>query len=538
MPNWLPTFWWSRPERTVLFACATVWHAGSRNRRTNAPALWVLALALSLFLASCSPSPRDPNRLLFLIESNPANLDPRFSSDAQSQRIDRLLFDGLVERDAQMNLRPDLAESWETPDSFTYIFHLRKDVHFHDGRPVTAKDVQSTFAFMMNPVNKSPKGGAFKMIRSIETPDDHTVVFHLNEPAASFLWNLERSAVGIVPAGAGPDFFRKLIGSGPFRFVSQSQDDSVVLEKNPDYFRGAPKLDGVTFRIVPDAIVRALELRKGSADVEVSSLSPDIIPVLAERPELSITDRPGTNFAYLGINLEDPILAHREVRQALAYATDRESLVKYLLRGEARPATGLLPPNHWAYEPSVQTYAYDPAAAQKLLEAAGFPLGASGTRFHLTLKVSTDEQARLIGAALQAQWKKVGVELEVRSLELATLFSDLNKGNFQLSYARWVGANNDPDFFALVFSSKRIPPNGANRGRYRSSRMDELTDAIRVEMDPVKRKQLTCEAQKLAASDLPYIPLWYNDIISVHQRRLGNLQLSPTGDYEFLSTPN
>jgi peptide/nickel transport system substrate-binding protein len=491
-----------------------------------------------VLLASCSQSIRDPNHLLFLIESNPANLDPRFSTDAQSQRIDRLLFDGLVERDAQMNLHPDLAESWETPDPLTYIFHLRKDVHFHDGRPVTAKDVQSTFTFMMNPANKSPKGGAFKMIRSIDTPDDHTVVFHLNEPAASFLWNLERSAVGIVPAETGPDFSRKLIGSGPFRFVSQSQDDSVVLEKNPDYFRGAPKLDRVTFRIVPDAIVRALELRKGSADVEVSSLSPDMIPVLTERPELSITDRPGTNFAYLGINLEDPALARREVRQALAYATDRESLLKYLLRGEARPATGLLPPNHWAYEPNVQTYAYDPAAAEKLLEAAGFPRRASGTRFHLTLKVSTDEQARLIGAALQDQWKNVGIELEVRSLELATLFSDLTKGNFQLSYARWVGANNDPDFFALVFSSKRIPPNGANRGRYRNSRMDELTDAIRVEMDPVKRKQLTCEAQKLAAADLPYIPLWYNDVISVHQRRLGNLQLSPTGDYEFLSTPN
>jgi peptide/nickel transport system substrate-binding protein len=144
---------------------------------------------------------------------------------------------------------------------------------------------------MMNPANKSPKAGAFKMIRSIETPDDHIVIFYLNEPAASFLWNLERSAVGIVPADSGTDFNRKLIGSGPFRFVSQSQDDAVVLEQNPNYFRGAPKFQTVTFRIVPDAIVRALELRKGSADVEVSSLSPDMIPVLANRPELSITER-------------------------------------------------------------------------------------------------------------------------------------------------------------------------------------------------------------------------------------------------------
>lgn len=167
--------------------------------------------------------------------------------------------------------------------------------------------------------------------------------------------------------------------------------------------------------------------------------------------------------------------------------------------------------------------------------AASFPHAANGVRFHLTIKVSTDEQARLIGAALQDQWKKIGVDLEVRSLELATLFADLTEGNFQLSYLKWVGANNDPDVFALVFSTKRIPPNGSNRGRYRNPQIDELTDAIRVEINQQKRKDLTSQAQKTAAEDLPYIPLWYADVVSVHQRTLGELSLSPTGDYEFLA---
>lgn len=277
------------------------------------------------------------------------------------------------------------------------------------------------------------------------------------------------------------------------------QDDTVVLEQNPSYFRGAPRFQTVTFRIVPDAIVRALELRKHSADVEVSSLSPDMIPVLAKRPELSITER-------LGTNLEDPILFKREVRQALAYATDRESLIKYLVRDEARLATGLLPPNHWAYEPNVKTYNFNPAAAEKLLDAAGFPRAANGQRFHLTIKFSTDEHARLIGAALQDQREKIGVDLEVRSLELATLFADLTRGNFQLSYLKWVGANNDPDVLALVFSTKRIPPNGSNRGRYQNPKVGELTDAIRVEMDQQKRKELTSQVQQIIAEDLPYIP--------------------------------
>jgi peptide/nickel transport system substrate-binding protein len=222
------------------------------------------------------------------------------------------------------------------------------------------------------------------------------------------------------------------------------------------------------------------------------------------------------------------------VRQALAYATDRESLVKYLLRGEARLATGILPPNHWAYEGNVKTYGYDPAKAEKLLDAAGYARGTNGVRLHVTLKVSTEEQARLIGAALQEQWKKVGVALEVRPLEIATLFADLARGNFQISYLRWVGANNDPDVFDLVFSSKRIPPNGANRGHYRNAPVDALIDGIRMEMNREKRKELCSEVQKIVAEDVPYVPLWFTDVVSVHRKEMGEIALSPTGGYEFL----
>ena len=294
-------------------------------------------------------------------------------------------------------------------------------------------------------------------------------------------------------------------------------------------------IERVTFRIVPDAIVRALELRKGSADIEVSSLSPDMIPVLAKQTDLTVSERTGTNFAYLGMNMQDAIIGKREVRQALAYATDRQSLIKYLLRGEAQLASGILPPNHWAYDGNVKKYEYDPTAAERLLDAAGFPRKADGTRMHVILKVSTDEQARLLGAALQEQWRGVGVELEVRPLEIATLFSDLGKGNFQISYLKWVGANNDPDVFELVFNSKRIPPDGPNRGRYRNAKVDELTEKIRVEMDREKRKALCSEVQKIVAADLPYVPLWYTDVVSVHRKELGEVKLTPTGDYDFLA---
>ncbi len=499
---------------------------------------WTMAgcVGLLIAIAGCSGGARaERGEVVLLIESNPANLDPRFATDGQSQHLDGLIFSSLVARDEQMNLQPDLAERWETPDALTYIFHLRRGVRFHDGSAVTAADVKATFDFVLNSANRSPKRGGFRMIASVEARDANTVVFHLNGPYASFLWSVSRPAIGIVPANAGADFSRRLIGSGPFKFVSQAQDDEVALAANADYFGGAPGIARLRARIVPDAIVRALELRKGSADLEITSLSPDMVPVLARRPELGVSERPGTNVNYLGFNMDDAILGRREVRQALAFATDREQLIRYLLHGQARIATGILPPNHWAYEANVAQYSLDAARAETLLEAAGFPRGANGVRMHLLLKTSTEEQARTIGAALQEQWRRVGVELEVRPLEIATLLSDSIKGNFQINLLRWVGANNDPDVFEFVFSSKRMPPDGANRGHYRNARMDALTDQIRVEMDREKRKALCSEAQKILAEDLPYLPMWFGDAVSVHRKELGDLPLSPSGDFDFLA---
>jgi len=395
---------------------------------------------------------------------------------------------------------------------------------------LTSADVKATFDFIMNPANKSPKRGALRLVTSVEAPDDATVIFHLSQPYASFSVNLIPSAIGIVPANASADFSRHPIGSGPFRFLQQSQDEEVVLERNPEYFHDAPRIARVRFRVVPDGVVRALELRKGSADLEMSSLSPDIIPVLARQPDLAVSDRTGANFSYLGFNLEDAVLSHREIRQAPCVG-DRP-----------RSAHSLSPPwpgeagwGRSAAEPNVAQYPYDPARAEQVLDAAGFPRKQDGIRAHLTLKCSTEEQARLIGAAFQEQWRRVGIQLELRPLELATLFSDVAKGNFQITYQRWVGANTDPDFFEYAFSSKRFPPDGANRGHYHNARVDALTDQIRVEMNQ-ERKALCSEVQKILADDLPYLPLWFNDVVSVHRRSLCPLDLPSTGNYNFLTS--
>ena len=464
----------------------------------------------------------------------PVNLDPRIGTDAQSEHIDYLLFDNLLQRDDKLGLAPDLAEKWEMPDARTYVFHLRKEVHFSNGQELTSADVKFTYDSILSGAIKTPKRGAYQLVDSITTPDPWTVVFHLHEPYASFPLNLIRQAAGIVPQNAGADFAQHPVGTGPFRFVSLSPDEDVVVERNPEYFGGAPSLARVKFRIVPDALVRALEMRKGSGDVTVNSLTPDMDLALARDPNIEITRSPGTALAYIAFNCQDPILKRREVRQALAYATDRATLIKYLQRGEAEEAGSLLPPSHWAFDANVPQYNYDPARANSLLDAAGYPRGADGVRFHIELKTSTDEATRLYAAAIQDQWSKVGVALELRSLEFATFYADITRGSFQLYTLRWVGANLDPDIFDYVFDSEKTPPAGANRGRYSNPQLDALLQQARVTTDQAKRKEILAKVQEIVATDEPYINLWYYDNICVHRKRVTNISLSSGGDFDFL----
>ena len=501
------------------------------------PAAMLPALAMIMTLASCGGHSSAETRgfATMLIEAMPQNLDPRVGTDAQSQHLDGLIFSSLVALDEHMKIAPELAERWDTPDALTYIFYLRPGVRFHDGRALTAADVKFTFDSILDGKMATPKRAALSPIQSVEAPDANTVIVHLRAPYASFLWSIARPAIGIVPAGSGGEVAAHPVGTGPFRFVSAVTDEEVILERNDDYFGRRANLERIRFRIVPDAVTRALELQKGSADLTLNGLTPDTTEALRRDTNLAITDQPGTSLAYLVINCDDSILRHREVRQALAYATDRDSLILYLLRGHARPANGLLPPDHWAHEPDVMRYGYDPAKAGELLDAAGFPRGTGGVRLHLTLKTSTDEFARVLGAALQDEWRQVGVALDLRPLEFSTFYADITRGSFSLAYLKWIGANNDPDIYDFVFNSRRIPPDGTNRGHFRNAAVDTLLDAERVETDSAKRREILSRLQKMIADDEPYLTLWFTDNVCVQQRRIEGVNIAPDGNYDFLT---
>ncbi len=485
---------------------------------------------------SCS-SRTDPNTLVMIIESSPANLDPRVGTDAQSERIDQLIFDSLVHRDEHFNIRPSVAQSWEVPDSRTYIFHLRQGIRFHDGRLLTSRDVKWTLDTIRNGSLITLKTTTYALIDRIEAPDDSTLVVHLSEPDGTLLYNVSDGAFGIVPFGSDKKFNSNPIGSGPFRFVRSDPDSQVIIERNGSYWGQHARVERVRFAVVSDATTRALELRKGSADISPSgSLSADMVGTLRHDPNLEIEQQPGTVLAYLAFNLRDPILKDVRVRQALAFAIDRGAMLHYLFGDQGRLADSVLPPQHWAYSGDVPHYPYDPDKANQMLDAAGYSRGKDGVRFRLLMKTGTEETTRLLAAVLQQQLRRIGIALEIRSFEFATFYADVTKGSFQLYSLRWIGGNEDPDIFYYAFHSSSFPPKHANRSYYVNPEMDRLIDAGRNTVDQEKRKQIYAQVQQILARDLPYIDLWYFDNVVVHSRRVRNLRLNPPGNYDFLAT--
>jgi peptide/nickel transport system substrate-binding protein len=498
---------------------------------------WLPLIALSFVVALCACHRRpQPGTVVMLIESSPTNLDPRIGTDAQSERIDELLFDGLVERDNNFQPVPALAERWDHPDPLTWVFHLRSGVHFSDGRTLTAKDALWTLNSMRDGTIVSAKTGAYAKVASVEAPDSATLLVRLKSPDPALLWNLSGGAFGVVPVGSGKDFARQLVGSGPFRLVSEEQDKEVVLDRSPSSWHPPAGVDRVRFAVVPDAITRALQLRKGSADIALNSLTPDMVGALTRDLKLQALKSPGTVLAYFGFNLQDPLLRDLHVREAMALAINRPLIIQTLLGGMARPAESVLPTNQWSYDSTLSERPYDPVKARELLDKAGYRIGKDGVRFHLNMKTSTDEGTRLLAAVLQQQMRDVGIALDLRSYEFATFYADVTHGAFQVYSLRWIGGNEDPDIFRYAFLSGSTPPQGANRGRYENPEVDRLIARASSAPDQEQRRQDYIEIQKILAHDLPAINLWYLDNVAVVNRRVGGMTLSPSGNYKFLES--
>jgi peptide/nickel transport system substrate-binding protein len=490
-------------------------------------------VAFLALLASCTNhDPASPSDYLQVdIGTAPTSLDPRIATDAISSRIDELIYDPMVKLDGSGQPRGDLAERIERPDSTRLIFHLRRGMRFSNGGQLSARDVVYTYDSIRDPASHSMKAAGLRWMESIIARGDYTVEMTTRGPYAAAL---EMATYDIVPYGSAIPFHAGTLGppgTGPFRPIRFERDAALVLARN-DYRRYSPRaVRGIVFKIVPDATVRALELSEGICGfAENDAVQPDLIPYLAAQPNLRAGQSPGLFFQYLAFNFRDPRLRDLRIRRAIASAIDRDAIIHWMLRDTARTASGMLPPENWAYEHEVPRYHYNPAEARHLLQAAGY--SPSDARLEFVYK--TTPEGRQLAEAIQAMLQRVGIKLDIHTNEWTTFYSDLRAGNFDLA-AGQISALSPEEYF-LFLDSRMVPPAGNDRGAYANPEMDRLLESAEVTLDPNRRRAIFSQVQKLAARDLPYVPLWWINTVTVMTRQLDGFQPYPNGSLISLAT--
>ena len=496
-----------------------------------------LACAVGACTRQSSLAPDDA--FVVLMDAAPGALDDRFGFSDYGVKISRLIFSHLVSTDTPTGAPElDLAVAIRNPSDTVYEIDIRTDATFHDGHPVTVDDVVYTFTTLSEV--GSPRARTFADV-SIEAVDEDTVRFELPEPRATFITDI---GMGIVPehilsANEGQwESDQHLVGSGPYRFVGRRGEHEVVVRANHDYYGHIPQLEWIAFRLIRDDNSRILSILSGSADLAQNALTPLLLPVVERYDHLEMRSAPSFKFTYVIFNMRHEILRNQLVRQAIAYAIDRDEIISQKFLGMARPATGLLAPGHWAYSSDVETYSYDPQRARELLDQAGYPAGPDGIRFQLVLKVSASKFRRSIALVIAHQLRVVGIDVEVQAFEWGTFFYDVRSGNFEMASLQWPNVN-DPDHYHYIFHSDSIPTeenggSGANRGAYVNETVDALLDLGRRTIDVERRREIYAEVQSVVAEELPYINLWHEDNFVVHHRDVAGYEMVPNARFTFL----
>jgi peptide/nickel transport system substrate-binding protein len=478
----------------------------------------LLILFVGLLLAACAKPPDEVLRVG--LPAPVVSLDPRYATDATSYRLCRLLYEAPADFDERFMPVPALM-TWRTLAPTHYRFRLRGAPRFHDDTPLTAGDVVATYRAVLDPARASPHRGSLANVRRIVEVDAATVDFELVTPDPLFPGLL---VIGVLPAAlAGGPAVVQPVGSGPFT-LREASAKSLALVRLADGQR-------VQFEIVENETTRALKLQRGELDLVQGGFAPEVAHWLARQPGLSLREREGTTFSYLGFNFARGPTARREVREAISLAIDRQAIVEHIFRGQARPANAILTPEHWAGAPRLAPPAHDPARARALLASLGHDRAHPLT---LSYKTSSDQFRLRIATVLQAQLAEIGIALDIRSYDWGTFYADVKAGNFELYGLSWVGLQL-PDVFRYAFHSASVPPAGANRGRYASAAVDALIEAAERSESLAGRAARYREIQAGLLADLAYAPLWYENQIVVRRARVIGYDTDASGSYDGLS---
>ncbi|WP_447962415.1 ABC transporter substrate-binding protein [Nitrospira sp. Ecomares 2.1] len=483
---------------------------------------WLLVFSLLSFVG-CSESLPDYT-LRFGLANAPTNLDPRYATDATSARLNRLLYSRLVDFGEGTIPIPALA-TWRKLSPTHYRFDLQEPKPlFHNGTQLSAYDVKATYASILNPVMASPHRGILQIITRIDTPTENTVDFFLKQPDALFPGYL---VIGILPANLianGHPFHDHPIGSGAFQFLDRPDDTRLIIERRADGQR-------VEFVRIPDPTVRTLKLLANEIHLVQNDLPPELVTYLSAHKGITLQQRQGANFAYLGFNQLDPVVGQELVRKAIAHAIDRVHIIQFVLRGRARVAQALFPPEHWVGHDSLPGYTYDPEEAKLLLKEAGYDHDHRPT---ITYKTSTDPFRLRLATIIQYQLDQVGIDVSIQSHDWGTFYGDIKSGRFQMYSLAWVGVKS-PDIFRYAFHSDATPPVGANRGHYADALADRLMTQAEQTLNKQEQQTIYRSLQARLLDTLPYVPLWFEDHYALSSPTITGYQLNADGNFDGLN---
>ncbi|HYP49399.1 MAG TPA: ABC transporter substrate-binding protein, partial [Pyrinomonadaceae bacterium] len=506
---------------------------------------FLLIFSTLFFTFSCRTQSRDALNIALGDKFSGLDTISTVQSDAAADRIRNLMFNSLVEKNEKFEYVGELAKDIKIDaENLTVTFVLHDNVKFHNGKDLTSADAKYTLSALFDKGGYKAAsfydtvGGQKQYhITSMETPDAKTLVLKVSRPALINQTLSNLVTIPIIPEGTIDQQKTSPIGTGAFKFAAFDQANSAVsLEANPNYWEGAPKIQKVNVRTVTDANALQAELQAGRVDLvpNPTNISADTYNTLGKNPNLQIVQMDGSNIRYIGFNVTEKPVDNIKIRQAIAYAIDREKILRDLLSGQGKVAHSILPEASWAYSAPVK-YNYDPAKAKQLLQEAGYKGEPITFKF-----LSGSSAVSLYSQVIQDSLKAVGINVEIATLEENTLRDQLKQGQFQMTTAQWIGGNQDPIFLRDLFDSDEFPdkkPNARNRSRYANAEFDKIVREAVNTTDKAKAAQLYARAQEIVANDLPYLPLWYPANMVIASKRLDNIKnvsINASGDWSFV----
>lgn len=502
-------------------------------KATRRLAALLAVAALVSILPACSTGERvdlggdSAGNLVAAIAGEPDQLDPHKTSAYFSFEVLENVFDTLVEPDADLEMRPALAESWSvSPNQLTWTFHLRRGVTFHDGSQFTANDVVYSYRRIID--EKLTNADKFSAVTDVSAQDPATVVIRVKQPTPNLLTNLGGfKGMAIVSRRnvESGQIATHPVGTGPFSFVGQKSGDSITLKANPSYWGGRPKVSGVTFRFISEPSTALSALQAGEIDW-TDSIPPQRVAQLRDDDSIDLAVTPSNDYWYLALNEARKPWSDVRVRQAIAYGVDRDAIAKATSYGTAAVNELAIPRgNPWYTD--YHRYSYDLDKAKSLMNEAG----VSGATLDMLV---TSEYPETVTAAqvIADNLAPLGITVNIRTVDFATWLDEQNNGHFDMLMMGWLG-NIDPDDF---YYAQHHTDGTSNAQKFSNPEVDRLLDAGRVETNRERRGELYDKAATIIADEVSYLYLYNPSVIQAWSTGLSGFESRRDGAIRFRST--